>query len=255
MKLPLIAIALCALAPLHSHAQTLVNGNFEAAPLLGTDAPAQTAVPAGQSKLISVNPADPRYPDAISGIPNWINSLSDFGSGPYSRDAGLRRDFIGDPGDLQYAFINNWDTRLSQISSLNVMGGHTYQAQIEVGFSELDQAGRFQLWAGAPIVGNEDNFPSSAVLLADLAVNSNTYTLGQWHPLSLTYTAPTSGDALGQALTVSFMTTSGSHGPTFWDNAALSVTVVPEPQAYLMMLLGLGVLAGVAKKRQSASQA
>ena len=58
------------------------------------------------------------------------------------------------------------------------MAAHSYQAQIEVGFSESGQTGRFQLWAGEPDGRNPDSFPLTAVLLADLAVNSDDYTLG-----------------------------------------------------------------------------
>ena len=44
-----------------------------------------------------------------------------------------------------------------------------------------------------------------------------------------------------------------------WNSPVLTVqytvAAVPEPQAYLLMLMGLGVLAGVAKRRRSAPQA
>ena len=99
----------------------------------------------------------------------------------------------------------------------------------------LIKAGKFQLWAGQPSPADPDQFPGSAVLLAELSavllawsnyVPDQVLSVDQWHPLQLNYTAPASGPMIGQPLTLSFLTSIGSAGATLWDNASL--TAVPS---------------------------
>jgi T5SS/PEP-CTERM-associated repeat protein len=214
----------------HGFAAPLINGNFEATAVVGAG---QSSVPAGGSKILVTNPLDPGYPHSISGIPNWINSFEPAGW----RDAGLARlNFAGGSGS-QFAFINNWETRLSQVSGVTLGPGDTIQADILVGFDGPSKAGKFQLWAGTPNVGAEDSFPGSAVLLTEVSVGTpdwtnyvanETFAPGQWNALQVNYTAPLSGAMIGQPLTVSFLTSGGSAGPTFWDNASLTTTLGPN---------------------------
>ena len=143
----------------------LANGDFEATAIVG---PGQTPVGPGQAKSLNIDPLHTLYPDAISQIPNWVNSYTDVACGVGCRDAGLaRRDFDGS-GNTQWAFINNWETRLSQVSSWTLAAGDTIQANILLGFDGPIKAGKFQLWAGQPSPADPDQFPGSAVLLAEL---------------------------------------------------------------------------------------
>ncbi len=184
-----------------------------------------------------------------------------YGSGV--RDAGIRRvDFDGS-GESQYAFIDNWETRLSQTTSKLIEAGRTYKATILVGFDGVSKAGQFQLWAGAPDPVNPDIFPSTATLLAGLSVATSDWnryvpdtvvSIGEWHPLELIFTAPSTGGALGQPLTVSFLTSWGSRGPTYWDNASLQVVPVPEPSAAILFSSALlFVLGGSTVRRRATS--
>lgn len=222
----------------------LNNGDFEDSALAG---PGQSPVPAGGAKALAIDPLDSRYPNGISGVPFWINSFSDVGFGAGVRDAGLRRiDFDGS-GDTQYAFINNHETRLSQVTTHVVAPGEQYTAHILVGFIGPQQAGRFQLWAGTPDPTNPDNFPATSVLLSEISAGTAGYTFyqpdvelsaSQWHPLQLTYSVPASGSMIGQPLTISFLTSNHSAGPTLWDNAELEA--VPEPSTVVLALLSIG---------------
>ena len=216
-----------------AQADLLLNGDFEADASLG---PGQSFVDPFQSKNIVVHDSTPGYFDAISAIPHWQNSLND----ESHRDAGLRRiDFDGS-GSSQYAYINNWDTRLSQVSSWILKPGDTVSGRILVGFHGL-QAGRFQLWAGEPSAENPDIFSPSAVLLTEVSAGGMGWTLyvpdleltvNQWHELNLNYVVPSSGPMVGQPLTLSFLTSGASAGPTFWDNAFLSASQIPEPPTF-----------------------
>ncbi len=230
----------------------LINGNFETPAIVG---PGQTPVAPGQSKALNIDPLLPGYPGAIAQIPHWVNSYTDVACGVGCRDAGLSRADFDGSGDTQYAYINNWETRLSQVSAWTLAPGDIIQANTLIGFDGPTKAGKFQLWAGQPSPSDPDQFPGSAVLLAELSAGTSDWANyvpdqalpdGQWHPLQLNYTVPASGPMIGQPLTLSFLTSLYSVGPTYWDNASL--TAVPEPTA--VSLVALGCVAIVCRTRR-----
>lgn len=239
-----------------AYGDLLVNGDFEAPAILG---PGQTGVAPGQQKALFGNPLLPGYSSGIAGIPNWINSFTNVGYGAGYRDAGLSRINRDGTGVSQYSFINNWNTRLSQVTSHTVTAGDTYTASIDLYMFNASQAGRFQLWAGEPSIANPDVFPASAVLLADVSVGGATWNYfvpnivgptNDWFPLSLNYTVPANGAMLGKPLTISFLTSYGSVGPLYWDNAELNAVAVPEPTPLLMSALGFSMVFAFPRTRR-----
>lgn len=232
----------------------LVNGDFEAPAILG---PGQTQVGPGQFKSLFGDPEHPGYTSGIEGIEGWINSFTDVGFGAGFRDAGLSRiDFDGS-GDTQYAFINNWETRLSQVTPHVVASNESYSASIDVYLSPR-QGGRLQLWAGEPSVANPDVFADDAVLLAELSVGSADWTgfipdvvvpTSQWFRVELDYLTPPSGPMLGSPLTLSVLTSAGSAGAILWDNADLQAAAVPEPSTWAMAVVGVALLTFLVRRR------
>ncbi|MBK8269909.1 MAG: hypothetical protein IPK83_17095 [Planctomycetes bacterium] len=211
-------------------ANVLVNGDFEAPAIL---LPGQSQVGPGQSKLLVEGEAVPGFESFIHSIPSWINSYSGG-----VRDAGLRRiDFSGS-GTSQYAFINNWETRLSQVSSISVSPNYSYKATIDVGMGGASKGGKFQLWAGRPSVANPDDFEPGAILLGEITVGSAGWNgfvpdtlvpINQWTTVTIYYFAPNTGSVIGKPLTVSCLTSAPSKGPIWWDNASLIEGISSDP--------------------------
>lgn len=207
----------------------LFNGDFEAPAILSTG---QTLVGAGEQKSLVRDSWLPGYDAGIFGIMDWINSWADVGFGEGSRDAGLARVDYAGSGDSQYAFINNWETRLSQVTSHTITAGEAFKASIYIGPRGPNQGGRVQLWAGIPSHANPDIFDAGAVLLADLAVGTSDWTgfvpdlvldLDSWNLASLAVSIPDGSSAIGLPLTMSFLTSDGSWGPLNFDTASLEV--------------------------------
>lgn len=217
----------------------LLNGDFEAPSILG---PGQTEVGSAESKALFGDPSLPDYPNGIAGIPAWINSFTDVGFGAGFRDAGISRiDFAGS-GETRYAFINNWDTRLSQVLSTVILPGYDLFFTESVGALGGGKGGRLQIWAGAPLSDNPDEFPPTAVLLGETTFGTPDWTgfvpdvqltVDDWTEVSVHVRIPLSGPALGQPITVSMLTSGGSLGAVAYDNAALFV--VPEPASFALM--------------------
>lgn len=256
--------ALLATASTASAANLLVNGDFEAAPILGAG---QTGVEIGSRKLISTDPASGWYDRSISGIEGWTYAKP-FENGTLS-DHGLARrnaDFGLSPNG-QSAFINNWDRMMSQSVSTNFQAGDVLTASIDFGTlgSDTDggRAGRFYLVAGGVNPSNPDVFAAGSIILAQLSVANATWTgftpdviagNGQYVQLNLAYTVQASDAALGMPLTIAFRTEWSAVGETYWDNASLSVqsapTAIPEPAGAI--LLGIAAVSLAAFRRRGA---
>lgn len=207
----------------------LFNGDFEAPAILNTG---QSLVGVGEQKSLARDSWLGGYSDSIYGVQDWIHSWADVGFGEGSRDAGLARVDYAGSGESQYAFINNWDTRLSQVTSHSIAAGEVFNASIYIGPRGPNQGGRVQLWAGIPSYANPDMFDASAVLLADLAVGTSDWTdftpdvvldLDSWNWASLSVTIPDGSSAIGLPLTMSFLTSGGSWGSLNFDTASLEV--------------------------------
>jgi len=243
--LPLISIVWLSTVTAQSQAQNAVlNGNFESVANL---LPGQTPVGPNESKILFESTAIAGFAPNIRSVPSWTNSYTNVGFGSGFRDAGLSRLNFAGSGSSQYAFINNWNTRLSQVSSINVLPNQSVTASIDIGMDGPSKGGRFQLWAGRPSLANPDVFDVGSILLSEVTVGSAGWggfvpnvivPIGQWTSLTVNYTSPSSGSMIGQALTLSFITSSGSAGPTFWDNA----TLIPSPASAAFFGLG-GLLA------------
>lgn len=146
-RLVLLTLSVVLLDVSFAEAQLLVNGDFEAPAILG---PTQTPIAPNSGKKLAIDLLAAGYADAISAIPNWANGFVDVGFGSGVRDAGLSRiDFDGS-GNGQYAFIDNWETRLSQTTPRIIQPGESYTASFRVGFVDTAEKGRLQLWAGEP---------------------------------------------------------------------------------------------------------
>jgi len=229
MRYSLAALLVLAAAPGAFAQNILFNPDFEDPAILNTG---QALVGVGEQKALARDDSLPGYYDSIYGIQDWIHSWADVGFGEGSRDAGLARVDFGGSGESQYAFINNWDTRLSQVTSHSIAAGEVFNASIYVGARGPNQGGRVQLWAGIPSYDNPDVFDSSAVLLADLKVATGDWTdftpdmvldEGVWNLASLSVTIPDGSSAIGLPLTMSFLTSGGSWGALNFDAASLEV--------------------------------
>lgn len=216
----------------------LNNGDFEQASLLG---PGQTEVALGDQKILFQDSNIPDYVNGISGIPSWMNSFTDVGFGPGFRDAGIRYAEFGGAPASRFAFINNWDTRLSQPTGIVIEPGWDLILTLSVGSPGTSKGGRVQLWAGEPLAANPDQFPASALMLTEATLGTTDWTPftpdvilapDAWTQVTVEVHVPVGSPAIGQPLTVSLLTSGGSAGPLYFDN----VSLVPEP-------LSLGVVA------------
>ena len=209
------------------------NGDFEAAPVLSSG---QTIVPIGFSKLIAKNPNDPYYSNSISGIPNWVYATPGYNGTASDHGLDRRNAVFGLPAQGQSAFINNWNRMMSQTVSNSFNSGDTVNAYIDFGTMGADtdagRAGRFYLVAGEASPANPDQFSSRSIVLRELSIANPTWTrfvpnrvVGntQYLEINLSYTFRSNDPALNLPLTLAFRTVDSSVGPTFWDNAFLSV--------------------------------
>lgn len=238
----------------------LVNGDFEAAPILGAG---QTDVAVGGAKMIVARPDIPGYANNISGVQGWTYALP-HASGGHS-DHGLARhdSAFGLPADGQSAFVNNWNRMMSQTVSNQVSEYFAVMASVDFGTlgSDYDtgRAGVFYLVAGEADPANPDRFSSRSIILDMLTVANLSWTgftpdvaipNGVYARLNLFYRASANDPALGLPLTIGFRTITNSVGYTYWDNADLRVFPVPEASGMLMISLGLVGFAGYRWRRK-----
>ena len=215
-------------------ASVLRNGDFESAPVL---LPGQSDVAPGQCKQIVISQSHPSYLNGVGGVPDWTsgrnsNGLSD--SGPCRTGTG----FSG----ARHFFINNWNRRLSQVTTVAVRPGATYRAEVWVR-ALIDggtgpnpaKAGRLTLVAGTPNPANPDQFSTGSVVLGEAVAATPAWPSGgnvilvpnQWQLLPLTVTVPNNPALAGKPLTVSIRTELSSVGPMWWDKASVVVVAIP----------------------------
>jgi hypothetical protein len=179
-------------------APILVNGDFEAPPILGSG---QTGVPVGGAKWISTAPPGRGYSTAIAGIMGWTY-VTPSDSGMHS-DHGLARlnASFGLPASGQSAFINNWNRLMSQTVNIPVAAGDTVRASIDFGTlgsaTDRGRAGRFYLVAGEVNPLDPDQFSARSIILDEASVANPSWSLfvphvtvanGRYVPLTLSYT-------------------------------------------------------------------
>lgn len=249
-SLLVLAFLLSAISHTRAEIITLVNGDFEALPILGAG---QTEVSFGAVKLIQTDPnVIGQYGGSISGIPGWTYATP--GSGGTQSDHGLarREASFGRPASGQSAFINNWNRMMSQTVQASLSAGTTVTASIDFGTlgtpGDLGRAGRFYLVAGEASTSNPDQFSPRSRILDSLTVANPSWTRftptlqvadGVYLPLTLSYTYGPGDPHLDLPLTLAFRTEWFSVGITYWDNAVLSVAAVPEPNSVTLISLAL----------------
>lgn len=229
MKRFAILVTVAALAT-PAFANLLSNGDFEADAIITGD---QTVVGDDETKLI-----DPSLADKISGVQDWL--------GLSPSDHGLTRENdLGGSDTQQFAFINNWNRRMSQTVAEVVQEGVTYVAEIDYAHNSNmtteEKSGEFYLYAGT--MDSPDSPAADAVELGMVRAGNSLWDgdpldvvvdAYEWVTLRIEYTAQAGDPAIGKPLTVSFRTDWGSGGPNFFDNAVLT----PEPASLLVLALG-----------------
>ncbi|MFO0960783.1 MAG: hypothetical protein U0800_25665 [Isosphaeraceae bacterium] len=243
----LSALVLFAAFAAGSRADLLTNGDFEAAPILGAG---QTGVPIGGNKYILTDTSQPLYNESISGITGWTYALPFFDGRHSDHGLARRNAEFGRPAEGQSLFINNWNRMVSQSVSVAFRAGDTIMASVDFGTlgsnTDAGRAGRFYLVAGEADPTNQDQLSSRSIILGELSVANPTWSgftpdvivgNGVYTRLNLSYLVRTADLALGLPLTIAFRTVTGSVGPTYWDNASLSIRTVPEPASFTLMAM------------------
>ncbi|MEZ6136872.1 MAG: PEP-CTERM sorting domain-containing protein [Pirellulaceae bacterium] len=256
-----ILVALYCLADF-SYGALVFNGDFELDPILGAG---QSTLNAGTPyKWTATDPSQgPNYSGSISGVQGWNYSLP-FNAGTHS-DSGLGR--VGLAFGLaeagQQAYINNWNRLMSQTVTLPALNvGDRIDATIDFGTLETTgtRAGTFYLVAGTADPNNLDVFaPGSIILDSVVAANPGwtnsvadiTTASGNFVQLNLSHTFTAGDVALGRPITLAFRTEFFSVGPTYWDNATLTVSAVPEPSAMVLVIVGGAVVVGRRSRKLS----
>lgn len=243
-------------------ANLLINGDFQAVPILGSG---QSDLPVGTNKLINRLAGSSGYSSSISGISGWVYATP--GLSGNSSDHGLSKGngTFGFGTVNQSAYINNWNRRMSQTVVTQQGAGDTVSAQIDFetfgSDSDGGRAGTFYLVAGEADSSNQDLWSSRSIVLAQLKVANPTFQPGTFNPdvtvlnrqpvhLQLNYTFAANDPALNLPLTIGFRTEWGSVGPTYWDNASLQISSVPEPSTYALGLIAANAMAWVARRRK-----
>ncbi|MCY2932910.1 MAG: PEP-CTERM sorting domain-containing protein [Planctomycetota bacterium] len=242
-----------------SAANLLINGDFEAAPILG---PGQSDLAVGNLKFINTSASDP---NSISGISGWVYATPLWNG--YASDHGLYKGtgILGSSSINQVVDIHNWNRKMSQTVITQQGAGDSVSAEIDFETFESDsdggRAGTFYLVAGEADSTNQDLWSSRSIILAQLKVANPTFQPGTFNPdvtvlnrqpvhLQLNYTFAANDPALNLPLTIGFRTEWSSVGPTFWDNASLQISSVPEPSTYAFGLIAAGAMAWVARRRK-----
>lgn len=140
-------------------ANLLVNGDFNALPILGVG---QTEGSLNEFKQTQPNPLGVNYARDISGVVGWNYRTPE----TYGSDSGtLLTDRFGTPGGARMAFIENWGRMMSQTVNPGTVAGETATARIQFGTlgsdSDPGRAGTFFLVAVVYLF-NADQFAPGA---------------------------------------------------------------------------------------------
>ena len=232
--------------------QLLINGDFEASPLLG---PGQSPLNAGQQKWTTTAPTGPLYSLSISGISGW-NYATPESNGTHT-DVGLARvgNSLAAPDSNQALFNNRWGKLVSQTVNHSFHAGTTLTATVDFGTlgspTDNGRAGYFYLVAGGLNPSNREQFAADSILLDSVSVANTQWTrfaadvlvpVGQYRTLQLQYTFQENDPALLQPITVGMRLANSSVGAAYWDNASL--TAIPEPGTLGLTLSGLASAGG-----------
>jgi hypothetical protein len=175
-------------------------------------------------------------PNIVTG---WVFNVN--GGSAYGTEA-ISSNFAsaGTSSGNNCAFINNddpgvTDTITSAASLGTITGLTTYTLTLAIGNKN-----------GTGLYDNPGNVSFSllanGVAFATKTVNNGTVPEGTFEDFTLTYTTPSSGSIVGENLEIQMATlpeTGSAYQPGF-DNVRLSetVTAVPEPKAWILVVLG-----------------
>ena len=163
-----------------------------------------------------------------TGIPGWSASGYVFGQFQPGSSSGNFTYFNYVPDGLTVAYA--YDATIWQTVAPMSVAGTTYTLQVDVGLrNDLPDPGTVEL-----IVGG---IPTVATGLPP--------PVGDWSDYTASYTAPSSG----QAITIQLYSPSQQGD---WDNVRLSVSGVPEPATWAMLLAGFTGLGFAAYRRTKA---
>ena len=230
------------------HADLIINGNFEADPILQSG---QSEVLAGQLKAYEPVDNSPNFERGISGVVGW-EIMPDSGmTGTDNGLAKLENLIQGGSGDLnnQQLYMNRWLSNVFQaVDTSDLTAGQTVRASVDFGTWEL--TGARGGWVGL--------FSSATNQYVDFALLGN----DAWEQSSVDFMV---GDRqFGNAffdytftetdLTGEFFFVLGlqnfSTGAIVYDNASLTVISVPEPAAAMVTLV-MGFVILIRRKRDT----
>lgn len=244
--------------------QLLINGDFEAGPILG---PGQSPVGQGQLKWTTTGNPGPWYTDSISGVVGWNYATPEW-SGTHT-DVGLAHvdSSFGRPSSGQSLFNNRWGKLVSQTVHPTLRAGDVLTATVEFATrgnsTDSGRAGYFSLVAGTVDPLNPERFAPGSIILDSLSVANPSWTRFipdvvaveyQYNLLRLDYTFTENDPALSLPITVGMRLADGSYGTAYWDNALLTIhsgpradpnpnpAPVPEPATVLLALCGLATI-------------
>ena len=136
------------------------------------------------------------------------------------------------------------DTNSWIAQSFNAIAGYTYSLSFAYSARNIpgldDKAERKSDKIQAKV------FQGNNVLLSSVVTGNNNTSGNIWNIYSYSFTALSSGST-----TVKFLAkgTDDTYGGSL-DAISLTVSAVPEPETYAMFLAGLGIMAGVARRRK-----
>ena len=209
-------------------AYPVLNGDFEAAPILGVG---QTGIGIGGSKWTTKAPSGPAYTDAISGVTGWTYSTAE--AGGTHTDVGLARlnGLMARPSDGQALFSNRWGHLITNTMPNRLEAGVTVTATIDFGTlgsaSDNGRAAYFYLVAGEANAANLNNFSSRSILLDQSTAGNPAWTpfapevivpVGAYGTVTLSYTFAQDDPALNLPLTIGLRLANGSVGAGYFDD-------------------------------------